>query len=67
MYGTDPKKKLVFEMIKEYFNGNINKTFTWFTTPNSYLGGLSPLNMMKNGRTDKLLKFIKAHKEGYFI
>ena len=31
---------------------------SWFTTPNPLLGNVSPVDMIKNGRQDKLCKWI---------
>jgi len=49
-----------FNKIKNYFNGDTVKTWLWFETKNTYLGGISPLEMIKNGRVEKLKKFIDA-------
>jgi len=34
------------------------KGILWFETPNPLLGGISPLDMIKIGRHEKLFKFI---------
>jgi hypothetical protein len=47
-----------FDKIKKYFNGDMRKTWLWFTTPNPALGCVSPLDMIKAGRGDKLKNFI---------
>ncbi len=47
-----------FEKIRDYFEGDTQKTWTWFATPNPSLGGVSPMDMIKRGRVDKLKKFI---------
>jgi hypothetical protein len=47
-----------FTIIKRYFNGDATKAFTWFATKNPSLGGVSPLDMIRVGREEKLKKFI---------
>lgn len=47
-----------FVKIKNYFNGDIDKTFKWFSTSNPALGYLSPLEMLKSGKEKNLKKFI---------
>jgi hypothetical protein len=47
-----------FDKIKNYFNGDNKKAWTWWTTPNPALGMVSPLNMLRNGRAHKLKQFI---------
>lgn len=37
--------------------------FTWMSTPNPMLGGVTPLWMMENGRAEKLAKFIRDAME----
>jgi len=51
--------KRAFKGILSYFNHDYEKTITWFVVPNPGLGGISPIIMMMNGRTDKLCKFIE--------
>lgn len=40
------------------------KTLTWMNSENPLLGGLSPIEMILIGRTEKLKKFIKNQLEG---
>lgn len=47
-----------FDKIKEYFQGDTRKTWLWFNSRNHSLGGVSPMDMLRNGRGDKLKKFI---------
>jgi hypothetical protein len=53
-----------FERMKIYFNGDTAKTWAWFKTPLPALDNLSPLEMIKIGRTVKLLKFIDNKLKG---
>lgn len=47
-----------FTKVKNHFNGDDKKTWEWFKTINPNLGMLSPLNMIKLNRSDKLKKYI---------
>lgn len=49
---------ILLNLVAGYFDGNRLKTIQWFTTPNPLLGGLSPRDMIKLGRYNKLLKFV---------
>ncbi|NZD59357.1 hypothetical protein HZU83_22010 [Sphaerotilus montanus] len=44
--------------VANIFNGDINKTTTWFKTNNPMLGGVSPRDMIRFGKYEKLRKFI---------
>jgi uncharacterized protein (DUF2384 family) len=44
--------------VANIFNGDINKTITWFKTNNPMLGGVSPRDMIRFGKYEKLRKFI---------
>lgn len=50
----------VFDLVKEFFSGDVQKTFLWFNTENVLLGGSKPINMIITGRSDKLLQFIRS-------
>ena len=54
----------IFDLMKAYFHGDTFKTFAWMKANNPALGGVSPLWMMKVGRSKKLLKFVKTALEG---
>src|SRR5581483_874817 len=49
---------LVFE-----FFGDEAKTALWFKTPNPMLGGVSPRDMIRFGRYNKLLRFVTTALE----
>jgi hypothetical protein len=55
-----------FDKVKDYFNGDLKKTWRWFLTINSALGGVTPLEMIKRGNALKLKKFIDSRLEGFF-
>ena len=46
-------------LVAEFFNDE-EKTILWFSTPNPLLGDISPRNMIKMGRFQKLFKFIQT-------
>ncbi len=45
-------------MVAARFNGDINKTIAWFRTQNPLLGDVSPRDMIRLGRYERLRKFI---------
>lgn len=46
-------------LINEFFKGNKDKALTWWNTSNPLLGDITPVDMVKMGRSLKLLKIIK--------
>lgn len=46
-------------MILTFFNGDAAKTSLWFSSQNPTLGGISPTEMLKAGRYDRLLQWAK--------
>lgn len=48
----------LFNLVAQFFKGDAVKTALWFKTPNPMLGGISPRDMIRFGRYQKLLKFI---------
>jgi len=54
-----------FDKVKSFFGGDADKTWTWFTTANPGLGSVSPLEMIKVGRVEKLKKFIDGQLNGW--
>ena len=48
----------LLNLVAGYFKADEVKTIQWFTTPNPFLGGISPRDMIKLGRYNKLLKFV---------
>jgi len=45
-------------MVATMFNGDVNKTATWFRVRNPMLGDISPRDMIRLGRYTRLRKFI---------
>ena len=45
-------------LVAEHFKGDATKTALWFTTPNPLLGNVTPRDMIRFGRYNKLFKFI---------
>lgn len=48
----------LFNLVAQFFEGDAIKTAFWFKTPNPILGNISPRDMIRFGRYQKLLKFI---------
>ena len=51
-------------MIWQYFDYDTHKCNLWLKTKNPAIGGITPEEMIKNGRADKLLLFIKNAIDG---
>lgn len=45
-------------MVAQIFDGDIDKTVAWFTTRNPLLGDISPKDMIRLGRYERLRRFI---------
>jgi hypothetical protein len=45
-------------LVARFFGGDVDKTGTWFKTRNPLLGDISPRDMIRLGRFDRLRKFI---------
>lgn len=45
-------------LVAEAFDGDVNKTAMWFKAKNPMLGDVSPRDMVRLGRFDRLRKFI---------
>lgn len=54
------KCQQAYDLVYDYFKGDKAKTAMWFEVPNPALGGISGKQMIRNGRVDKLLKFIES-------
>lgn len=50
---------VICELVAEYFNGDVEKTALWFKIKNPMLGGMSPRDMIRLGRYQKLIKLIQ--------
>jgi len=60
--GCKGVKFTIYRLILTYYNRDKEKARLWLKTENPNLGKVSPNFMIKCGREDKLLKFIKASK-----
>lgn len=47
----------IFNLVRDHFDGDTDKTYAWFQTPNGTLGG-KPLDMIKKGREKKVIQYI---------
>ena len=57
--------KNICELVAEMLGGDIKKTQLWFTTKNHMLGNLSPRDMIRYGRYNKLLDILMDIKNGH--
>jgi len=48
----------IINLVANYFEGDLEKTKLWFSTPNPLLGDASPKDMILYGRINKLHKFV---------
>jgi len=48
----------ICNMVAGFFDGDSTKTAMWFKTPNPMLGEVTPKDMVRLGRYDKLRKFV---------
>ena len=48
----------ICNLVAQYFDGDAQKTALWFRTKNPILGEISPRDMIRFGRYDKLRRFI---------
>ncbi len=49
---------LICDLVAEYFEGDLHKTALWFKLNNPALGDISPRDMIRYGRYQKLIKFV---------
>lgn len=55
---------IICALVAEYFKGDLNKTSLWFHIKNPLLGNISPRDMIRIGRYQKLVKFIQDARSG---
>ncbi len=48
----------LMNLVAEFFSGDAKKTVLWFTLPNPSLGNIAPRDMIRFGRSKRLMKFI---------
>jgi predicted nucleotidyltransferase len=51
---------ITINLVVKVFGGDVDKTVTWFKTRNPLLGDISPRDMVRLGRFERLRKFILA-------
>lgn len=49
---------VICALVAQFFEGDVRKTQLWFQTKNPLLGNLSPRDMVRYGRHDKLRRII---------
>lgn len=54
----------ICEKILNFFKGDKEKARLWFKTQNLGIGGITPENMIRIGRAEKLEKWIDGQLEG---
>jgi hypothetical protein len=52
------RAQLAFDLVCEFFDGDIDRTNYWFNSYNSSLGA-APVSMMKEGKIERLVKWVK--------
>lgn len=57
-------KDTLYSKVLTFFKGDAQKTTTWFNTSNSMLGDVSPMDMLMEGKAEKLEKFIDEQLAG---
>lgn len=55
----------VMNAVKDSTDWDYVKVIHWLTTGNMNFGGSTPLRLIENNKTDKLLKWIEASKDGF--
>lgn len=50
-------------LVAQFFDGDVQKTTLWFRTKNPLLGDISPRDMIRFGRYEKLHRFVIAALE----
>jgi len=48
----------LLNLVAEFFDGDTKKTVLWFTLPNPSLGNITPRDMIRFGRSKRLMKFV---------
>lgn len=48
----------LLNLVAECFDGDVKKTVLWLALPNPSLGNIAPRDMIRFGRTKRLLKFV---------
>jgi hypothetical protein len=53
----------IANLVAEFFNGDVHKVGLWFELSNPMLGNVSPRNMIRIGRYQRLLNFVLDARE----
>lgn len=53
----------IANLVAEYFDGDVQKVGLWFELQNPLLGSVSPRNMIRGGRYQRLLNFVLDARE----
>lgn len=59
----EERKWYAYDLVFNHFNGHPVKTIRWFLKKNPLLGEVSPIQMIYENRTEKLIKFIETQFE----
>lgn len=54
----------ICELVAEHFDGDPERTVLWFKSKNPILGGLTPRDMIRFGRYQKLIQILMDYKQG---
>jgi uncharacterized protein (DUF2384 family) len=54
---------VICSLVAEHFEGDPVKTALWFKTPNPMIGDITPRDMIRLGRSKKLIRFIMDARE----
>lgn len=55
-----------YQLVLKFFEHDVQKTMTWFTTKNFLLGNITPKQMITLGRQKKLYTFVDTRlKDNY--
>lgn len=57
--GDDRERLLVLAKVMGFFKNDLRKAARWYETENPLLGGISPEQMVRVGRLEKLIKWIE--------
>jgi len=57
--GESERQRKIADLVMGFFKDE-EKTRLWFHTENPMLGGIRPIDLIKLGRSEKLLKFVQT-------
>ncbi len=52
-------------LVAGFFDGDVKKTVLWFALPNPSLGNIAPRDMIRFGRSKRLMKFVVTALEDH--